>query len=100
MRMNTYNMGNKEYNYYYATKEIILSGGAFDTPKLLLLSGIGPCDGLKYFNITCLSHVPGVGKNLEDHSFTSLWSPPSLDQNTQLPSYVLGGWGVAAYEEN
>ncbi|CAF0992929.1 unnamed protein product [Rotaria sordida] len=96
----TYNMGNKEYNYYYATKEIILSGGTFDTPKLLLLSGIGTCDDLKYFNITCLSHVPGVGKNLEGHSFTSLWSPPLLDQNTQLPSHVLGGWGAAAYEEN
>ncbi|CAF3350714.1 unnamed protein product [Rotaria sp. Silwood2] len=96
----TYNVGNKQYDYYYVTKEIILSAGVFDTPKLLLLSGIGPCDELKRFNITCLSHVPGVGKNLQDHTFVSLWSPPLLNQNIPLPSTVLGGWGAVAIEEN
>ena len=96
----TYNLGAKQYEYYYGTKEIILSAGVFDTPKLLLLSGIGPCKELNDLNITCLSNVPGVGKNLQDHTFVDLLSPPLLNQNIALPDPVLGGWGAVAIEEN
>ena len=95
----TYNLGNKQYVCYYSTKEVILSAGVFDTPKLLLLSGIGPCNELKDLNITCLSNVPGVGKNLQEHTFTNMRSPPLLTQNISLPDNVLGGWGAAAFEE-
>jgi choline dehydrogenase len=98
----TYNLGNKQYGYYYSTKEVVLSAGVFDTPKLLLLSGIGPCNELKDLNITCLSNVPGVGKNLEDHIRTPIFSAPLLNQSIPLSNYVLGGggWGVTAFEEN
>ena len=49
-----------------ATKEVIISGGAFNTPQLLKLSGIGPADELASFNITTISNLPGVGTNMQD----------------------------------
>ncbi len=51
----------------YATKEVILCAGAIHTPKLLLLSGIGPRADLQALNIPVVRDVPGVGKNLHDH---------------------------------
>ena len=51
-----------------ADREVILSGGAFNSPQLLLLSGIGPADELKPLGIQPLHDLPGVGKNLQDHA--------------------------------
>ncbi|KAK3312741.1 GMC oxidoreductase-like protein [Apodospora peruviana] len=51
----------------YARKEVILSGGAFNTPQLLKLSGIGPAAELRSFNISVLVNLPGVGANLQDN---------------------------------
>ncbi|HKW95108.1 MAG TPA: GMC family oxidoreductase N-terminal domain-containing protein [Methylomirabilota bacterium] len=50
-----------------AEREVIVSGGAINSPKLLLLSGIGPADDLRRFGIPVIEDVPGVGKNLHDH---------------------------------
>ena len=50
-----------------ARKEVILSAGAFQSPQLLMVSGIGPCDELSKFGIQCLVNLPGVGKNMQDH---------------------------------
>lgn len=50
-----------------AAKEIILSGGAFNTPQLLKLSGIGPKKELDKLGIPVLVNLPGVGSNLQDH---------------------------------
>ncbi len=50
-----------------ATKEIILAAGAYQTPKLLMLSGIGPKEHLAEHRITLRQHLPGVGQNLQDH---------------------------------
>lgn len=47
--------------------EVILCAGAFNTPQLLMLSGIGSADELRAHNIACKLHLPGVGKNLENH---------------------------------
>ncbi len=52
-----------------AAKEVILSAGAFASPQLLMLSGIGASDELKTHGIDCLLALPGVGKNLQDHLF-------------------------------
>lgn len=49
-----------------ARKEIILSGGAYNSPQLLLLSGIGPREQLESFDIPVEFDSPGVGKNLQD----------------------------------
>jgi choline dehydrogenase len=50
----------------YAESELILSAGAINSPKLLLLSGIGPADELQDVGIEVVHHLPGVGKNLHD----------------------------------
>jgi choline dehydrogenase len=50
-----------------AEREVILACGAVDSPRLLMLSGIGPADELEDVGIEVLADVPGVGKNLHDH---------------------------------
>ena len=50
-----------------AKAETILSAGAVDTPRLLLLSGLGPADQLTSLNIPVVRDLPGVGENLLDH---------------------------------
>lgn len=50
-----------------AAREVILSGGVVDSPKLLMLSGIGPADHLKALGIPVVADVDGVGKNFQDH---------------------------------
>jgi choline dehydrogenase len=50
-----------------ATSEVILSGGAVNSPQLLMLSGIGPADHLRALGIEVVHDLPGVGRNLQDH---------------------------------
>jgi choline dehydrogenase len=50
-----------------ASREVILAAGAYQTPKLLMLSGIGPQEQLKQHGIAVRHALPGVGKNLQDH---------------------------------
>lgn len=52
-----------------AKKEVILSAGTFQSPQILMLSGIGPATQLKEHNITVLLNRPGVGQNMADHIF-------------------------------
>jgi choline dehydrogenase len=47
--------------------EIVLCGGAFNSPQLLQLSGVGDQDHLKSLGIPVVAHLPGVGENLQDH---------------------------------
>lgn len=61
---------NTDDHTVHATKEIILSAGAIDTPKILMLSGIGDKSELESHGITSLIHLPGVGKNLSVHFST------------------------------
>ena len=51
-----------------ANNEVILSGGAINSPQLLLLSGIGDKEHLAQHNITVEHHLPGVGQNLQEHA--------------------------------
>ncbi|HMR33714.1 MAG TPA: choline dehydrogenase [Geminicoccaceae bacterium] len=51
----------------YAEAEVILAGGAINSPQLLLLSGIGPADELKAADVAPVHDLPGVGHNLQDH---------------------------------
>lgn len=58
--------GPYEVKRYYCSREVILAGGAFNSPQLLMLSGIGPAAHLQQFHIPLLADRPGVGKNLQD----------------------------------
>ena len=51
----------------HARREVVLCGGAFNSPQLLMLSGIGPAEHLKAHGIDVVHHLPGVGQNLQDH---------------------------------
>ncbi len=50
----------------FASREVILAAGAFNTPQLLKLSGVGPAEELKHFEIDVIVDLPGVGENLQD----------------------------------
>ena len=50
-----------------AEKEVLLAGGAINSPQLLLLSGIGPAEELRALGVPVTHDLPGVGKNLQDH---------------------------------
>jgi len=60
------------------SSEVVLSAGAIQTPKLLMLSGIGDRAELTRFGISTVSHLPGVGQNLQDHPIIGggLWEAP------------------------
>ncbi len=51
----------------HATREVILSAGALQSPQLLQLSGVGPGPLLQSFGIPLVKELPGVGENLQDH---------------------------------
>jgi choline dehydrogenase len=73
-------------------REIILCGGAINSPQLLMLSGIGPADHLREHGIAVVHDSPGVGGNLQDHLDVILqWrctQPVSLNSNARLLAQV------------
>ncbi|KAJ5762754.1 Dehydrogenase patE [Penicillium manginii] len=52
-----------------ARKEVIISAGAFQSPQLLMVSGIGPASTLREHDIPVIANIPGVGQNMWDHVF-------------------------------
>ncbi|MGB5939059.1 MAG: choline dehydrogenase [Rhodanobacter sp.] len=72
--------------------EVILAGGAINSPQLLMLSGLGPADHLREHGIAVLADLPGVGANLQDHLDIC-----TLDGNPSRVSYdhlneLAAGW--------
>ncbi len=55
-----------------ADREVVLSGGAINTPQLLLLSGIGPAEHLREVGVDVVHDLPGVGSGLQDHPLVPL----------------------------
>ncbi len=55
--------------YHYPNIEVILAGGVYGSPQLLMLSGIGPADHLRTQGVKPLLDLPGVGQNLVEHPF-------------------------------
>ncbi|MGQ0737361.1 MAG: GMC family oxidoreductase [Acidobacteriota bacterium] len=66
----------------HASREVLLCGGVIDSPKLLMLSGIGPAAHLRALKLPVVVDLPGVGANLQDHLKLSIrW-----DGRTTLPA--------------
>jgi choline dehydrogenase len=77
----------------HANKEVLLSGGAYNSPKVLMLSGIGDEEELKKHGIPVVHHSPQVGKNLQDHMvffaiFNSTYKN-TLDSAENFPDVLL-----------
>ncbi len=95
-----------------AARDVILSGGAINSPQLLMLSGIGPADHLKQHGIGVVADLPGVGQNLQDHleiyiqqgctqpltlfKTTKLWNMAMIGAQWML---FRTGWGASAHLE-
>lgn len=104
-------LNNSETINIYADMEIIVSAGTIDSPKLLMLSGIGPKANLKKYGINVLADLP-VGKNLHDHAFAPILfvgkqglesALPNLLITTELDSYpfpLLNGLVRLDYSKN
>lgn len=75
-----------------ANKEIILSAGAFGSPQLLLLSGVGPSQELKSLGIPVVHHLKGVGKNLQEHADIGLIRSTSLSGTLSLTARDILHW--------
>ncbi|GAJ84838.1 putative choline oxidase [Nocardia brasiliensis NBRC 14402] len=74
------------YDSVSARREVVVTAGAIDTPKLLLLSGIGPAEHLREIGIPVRVDAPGVGANLDDHvEGLVFWEAarPMVDASTQ-----------------
>ncbi|KAK5053259.1 hypothetical protein LTR84_002233 [Exophiala bonariae] len=71
----------------YADKEIILSGGSLDSPRILLHSGIGPEDQLNKFNIPILKANDNVGQHLRDHHHVMLFYERAEHTSTRQVYY-------------
>ncbi len=78
---------------FHAEREVILCGGAYNSPQLLMLSGVGPAEHLMMREIDVLLDQPAVGENLSDHPATQLvWTTPE-------PESLLLALEPAALEE-
>ena len=53
-------------------KEVIFCAGTLETPKLLMLSGLGPKDELAKFGIPIIENIPSIGRNLQDHTCVNI----------------------------
>ncbi len=56
----------------HAGREVVLCGGAYNSPQLLMLSGIGDVDALRAAGVEPAHHLPGVGRNLQEHASVPL----------------------------
>ena len=84
-----------------ANKEVIVSGGVFQSPQLLMVSGIGPQSVLQQNNIPVIKNLPGVGQNMWDHILFGTDYP--VDVNTAsaaINNATLGALGAKAYQVN
>ena len=57
----------REEQVAYVDREVVLSGGAVNSPQVLMLSGIGPAAHLREVGVDVVHDLPGVGQNLQDH---------------------------------
>ena len=79
----------------HAERELILAAGTFNSPQLLLLSGIGPADELRAHGIEPVHDLPGVGRNLQEHASIGMIydaaGPFTFDNKLRLDRMLLAG---------
>ncbi|KAF2278039.1 alcohol dehydrogenase [Westerdykella ornata] len=89
-----------EVRQVFASREVIIAGGVFNTPQIMKLSGIGPAAELEKHNIPVIVDLPGVGARMADNYETSLISLASRDLiNTSGTHAVMLKSSVAAGRE-
>ncbi|WP_063771659.1 GMC family oxidoreductase [Cupriavidus necator] len=71
-------------------REVILSGGAINSPQLLMLSGIGPAEQLRSFGIEVKHALRGVGRNLQDHIYAHCLA--SVDPSFSINGLISSNW--------
>jgi len=95
----------------HATREVVLAGGVYNSPQLLMLSGIGPADHLRDMGIEPILDLPGVGRNLSEHAGywleydtkepVTLLNELRLDKlAVSLANWALFGKGILASQSN
>ncbi|KAL8718837.1 MAG: hypothetical protein Q9225_004082 [Loekoesia sp. 1 TL-2023] len=77
--------------------EVIVAGGAINTPKLLMLSGVGPRNQLTKFNIPVVADIPDVGANLYDHHYSAIEVEVTPNVET-VWQWSVNATGVAEYQ--
>ncbi|MCV7413122.1 oxidoreductase [Mycobacterium florentinum] len=79
-----------------ADTEVVLSLGAIHTPKVLMQSGIGDADELRAAGVALRQHLPGVGRNLQDHyGFSCVWAfPDGVQGSTQAGAALFWDSGL------
>lgn len=88
-----------------ASREVVLTAGAYHNPKLLQLSGIGPAALLRAHKIPVVADLPGVGSNLQDHplvrpmNYTSDPHPKGIPYIDPTPSLTNATWQAEALAE-
>jgi choline dehydrogenase len=78
-----------------ARKEVIVSAGAFQSPQLLMVSGIGPAETLAQHNMTMIANQPGVGQNMWDHVVLSIGRRVGLETSR---SFMNASYAASAEE--
>jgi choline dehydrogenase len=79
--------------------EVILSAGSFDSPKLLMLSGIGNKEQLQALGISVVVDLPGVGQNLQDHILVPVPYEATQDLHTATTSNGIAESGLFLHSE-
>lgn len=98
---------NGEELSFFANKEVIISAGTFNSPKLLMLSGIGPKASLKEFGIDVIQELP-VGERLNDHVMVIYYIAVQKgiclinerDLSFEMIKYLYNGSGKYAYSDS
>ena len=85
-----------------ARREVILCAGALTTPKLLMLSGIGNGEDLKSYGIATVHHLPGVGRNHQDHAaiHAQMKTKSRIPYGFSVETFPKFAWWAAEYLVN